>query len=375
MALRLLHTADWQIGKAFGWIPGDRGALLREQRLRTVAAVAELAVERRVDAVLVAGDVFDDNAVSDQTLRRTLEAMRAFPGPWVLLPGNHDAALAESVWTRMTRLGLLPDNVRPALSPEPLLLCDDRLAVLPAPLARRREPEDLTAWFDAAETPAGAVRVGLAHGSVDNRLPADAATGNPIADTRADSARLDYLALGDWHGTLEIAPRTWYAGTPETDRFRGNEPGHVLEVLLSAPGERPEVIRHATSRYHWHRLEATLSGDADLDALEDRLAGLGEPWERHVVQLTLSGTPGIALRTALDDALARWDARFQYLRVEQDGLAVAAADGDLAPLRAAGFVGAAVDRLLAARERGEPWAEAALQRLYLAWYRRRETGA
>jgi DNA repair exonuclease SbcCD nuclease subunit len=324
--------------------------------------------------VLVAGDVFDDNAVSDQTLRRTLEAMRGFAGPWVLLPGNHDAALAESVWTRMRRLGLLPDNVHLALEAEPLLLCSGRLAVLPAPLRRRREADDLTAWYDAAETPEGAVRVGLAHGSVDNRLPAEAVTGNPIADTRADSAGLDYLALGDWHGTLEIAPRTWYAGTPETDRFRGNDSGHVLEVALPGPGAAPEITRHATSHYRWHRLEATLSGEDDLAALDDRLAGLGEPWERQVVQLGLSGTPGLGLRSALGDVLARWDARFQYLRVDDGELTVAAADGDLAPLRAAGFVGAAVERLIAARERGEPWADDALQRLYLAWHRRRGAG-
>ena len=44
--------------------------------------------------------------------------MRGFAGPWVLLPGNHDAALAEGVWSRLERLGR-PANVIVAASAEP----------------------------------------------------------------------------------------------------------------------------------------------------------------------------------------------------------------------------------------------------------------
>ena len=111
MPLTLLHTADWQIGKQFAPIAGDAGAMLRTQRLETIRALAALASERCVDLVLVAGDVFEDNAVSDETLRRTMNALDGFEGPWVLLPGNHDAALAQSVWSRLRRLAIVPDNV------------------------------------------------------------------------------------------------------------------------------------------------------------------------------------------------------------------------------------------------------------------------
>ena len=81
MTLTLLHTADWQIGKQFAAIAGDAGAVLRTQRLETVRALAALASERRVDAVLVAGDVFEDNAVSEETLRRTINALAGFSRP------------------------------------------------------------------------------------------------------------------------------------------------------------------------------------------------------------------------------------------------------------------------------------------------------
>jgi len=75
MSFRFLHTADWQIGKAFGRLPPDVASELRAQRIRTVERIAETARAHHVDAVLIAGDAFDSNEVSDKTIVRTLEAL------------------------------------------------------------------------------------------------------------------------------------------------------------------------------------------------------------------------------------------------------------------------------------------------------------
>lgn len=365
--IRILHTADWQLGKPFGDIPGDAGAFLRQQRFKTVADIAALASERQVDAVLVAGDCFETNRVTDETLHKAVDAMQGYAGPWCLLPGNHDAALAESVWTRLHRMGV-PDNIHLLTEPSPLLLADQRLAVLPAPLARRHEPTDITQALDTMDTPPQAARVGLAHGSVANRLPHSSEAANTIADDRAERAGLNYLALGDWHGTLEIAPRTWYAGTPEVDRFRANDPGNVLIVAVPGPGEAPAVERVATTHYRWHRLETRLGKVDDLTALEDRLRDLGQPAERRVMALKLTGSLPLSGREALDDLLARWRARLCHLRVDDSELLPEVTDADLDQLAAAGFVRQAVERLQHLQtEESEPertYAGLALQTLY-----------
>ena len=365
--MKLLHTADWQIGKVFANIPGDPGALLRHQRLQTVAAIAALASERAVDAVLVAGDVFETNTIADETLRRTLQAMRGYAGPWVLLPGNHDAALAESVWKRLQRLGL-PDNVHLALEPEPLLLADGRLAVLPAPLARRHESRDLTEAFDSMQTPPGALRVGLAHGAVANRLPAEAESHNLISDRRAETARLDYLALGDWHGTLHIAERSWYSGTPEPDRFKDNDAGNVLLVELDAAGAEPVIERIPIGHYRWRSLEFGLSGPESLAALEAALVTLGEPYQRWVIELKLQGSIGLLDRRALDELLEHWAARVHYLRLDESALVPEASDADLDQIGATGFLADAIERLRAIQQDpshpDQALAAPALQRLY-----------
>ena len=368
MSISIIHTADWQIGKAFGHIPGDAGAMLREQRFQTVRRIAELARNRAVDAVLVAGDVFDGNAVKDETIRRTIKAMDGFPGPWVLLPGNHDAALAESVWTRIMRWGV-PDNLLLATSPEPIVLADGRMVVLPAPLRRKQETVDLTEWFDAAETPAAAVRIGLAHGSVANRLPEEAEAKNPIADDRADRARLDYLAVGDWHGTREIAPRTWYAGTPEPDRWKENDPGNVLLVKIEGPGAQPSVERIAIGHFHWRRLQASVHSRKDLESLCAILGRSDIPANRLVVALQLQGAVDLATRKALDDLLEQWRAEVRCLEVSDAGLIAEPSEDDLDRIDHGGFVRTAVNRLRArANDHGDADRDAArlaLQILYL----------
>lgn len=366
MSFRFIHTADWQAGKPFGNVPGDAGAALRRQRIDTIASIARLATEQRVDAVLVAGDAFDSNEVEDRTINQVLAALAPYAGIWVFLPGNHDAARVHSVWSRLRGLQSR-DNVVIAEKPEPIFLNDGRAVILPAPLRRRRESSDLTNWFDGAETPPGTIRVGLAHGSIANRLPGGSEAANTIAENRAQTADLDYLALGDWHGTLQIADRTWYSGTPETDRHRDNQAGNVLLVEIESRGATPQVQTVPTGSYSWRRLEVALV-DGRADAVSQALVGLRLDHQRAVVELTLKGVVGLAERHAIERELSAWHSRLHHLVVDDGGLYEEPTDDDLDTL-GSGFVGLAVARLRAiTRDTSHPdqsAARVALRMLFL----------
>ena len=350
MAFTLIHTADWQLGKPFGSIEGDTAALLREERFAVVKRIASLATVRDVDAVFVAGDVFDSVTTPDQVIRRALEAMKDYGGAWVLLPGNHDPALSESPWTRIARIGR-PDNVILALAPEPILLAGGKLALLPAPLTRKNEPDDITRWMDAAETPPGARRVGLAHGSISNRLPEGDAK-NEIADDRAITSKLDYLALGDWHGAMEIAPRTWYSGTPEPDRFPRNDPGNILVVTIDGGGDGavPSVEKVAVGRFQWRRCEIScgVGGEEDpASGIETMIEGVAVRPEDTLLHLSVSGTMDLAGRRRIESCLDAWQARLRYLHRDLERLIDEPSRDDLDTIDRSGFVRAAVDVLKA----------------------------
>ncbi|QKH38596.1 DNA repair exonuclease [Achromobacter pestifer] len=339
-----LHTADWQIGRQYGQFETDDAAMLAEARFDVVARIAALAAERGVDAVLVAGDVFDTQGVSDRTIRRLFAAMAGYGGPWVMIAGNHDAALADSVWSRAMQLGCIPPNVHVPLRTGVVDLAAVNLAVLAAPLTQRHTYDDVTQAFDALETAPGRIRVGLAHGSVAGRLPDTIDATNPIAADRAARARLDYLALGDWHGCLSIDERTWYAGTPEQDRFRGNEPGHALHVHIEAPGAVPVVERLATGRYRWSAWSETLSLPSDAQALAARMAELRA---EDVLRLEVQGHVNLETWEALQRAVAQAAAQVRALLPDLSGLLLEPDEADLAELRASGYVGEVATQLQA----------------------------
>jgi len=360
---KFLHTADWQIGRQYTTFSEDDAVPLAEARVAAVERLAQLANEHHVDAVLVAGDVFDLQTVSERTVRQMFLAMQGYAGPWVLISGNHDAALAESVWTRAQRLGVVPAHVHLALSPEPVLLPQAGLAVLPAPLTQRHTFEDTTAWFNAAETPPGLLRVGLAHGSVQGVLAEEIDSPNPIAPDRVAQARLDYLALGDWHGCKQIDARTWYSGTPEPDRFKSNEAGHALLVQIDAPGAAPSVQMLPTARHPWLLMSHELHVATDLDELIDRLRQLPE---RVVLSLTLAGKLDLAGQQRLQAALGEAGARARHVSVDMGGLQLAPTDEDIAGLQADGYLAEVIAELRDEQHSGAGLAPQAVSREALA---------
>ncbi len=340
--LRLIHTADWQIGREYGQFAPDDAAAMAAARLTTVSNIGERATALGADAVVVAGDVFDAPSIADKTIRRLFAALGTFDGPWILIPGNHDAALSAGVWERAGKLGCVAPNVRILVRAQVLTLEALKVSFLVAPLSQRHSFSDLTAAFDQMVSPEGFYRIGLAHGSVTGVLQQGAETGNPIAPDRASLARLDYLALGDWHGMKQIDSRTWYAGTPEQDRFRGNEPGHILEVEIDHQGAEPRVSAHQIGRYRWHDLQAELQGNTGVMDLDHRLQGFGE---HDVIRLTLTGSISLGDRRALDDLLGSLEARLGGFRCDRDQLALSVSDEDIAGLQVDGYLALVLEEL------------------------------
>jgi hypothetical protein len=332
-----------------------------------VQRIAQEAAARNVEAVLVAGDVFENNLVGNETVHGVLHAMEGFKGDWVLIPGNHDPGVAESVWQRIQSLGT-PKNLHLALEPEPILVADSRLVILPAPLRRKHEFEDLTAVWDSIDTPASAARVGLAHGSVEGRLPQESEATNLINVNRENLARLDYLALGDWHGTQKVATRTWYSGTPEPDRFKDNDAGNVLLVTIAAPGSQLVVEPLHVARFTWTSIAAHLNGNEDLGALEAQFSSLGEPFDQYIVSLVVAGTVDFATRELFDRLLSRWRGRFTSLGDDCLQLVAQPTDADLDRIDSGGFVRTAMENLRAVHanpsDPNHKYATGALRLLY-----------
>lgn len=375
--MRFIHSADWQIGKVFKQF-GPKEETLRQARLAAIERLGELARSNGVRHILVAGDVYDNEAPNTITLRAPIERMKAFADiQWHLLPGNHDPHRPEGIWDRVAQLGL-PSHIHLHLAPNPVELTDGAF-LLPAPLLRKTEFDDLTAWMDAAVTPNGALRIGLAHGAVTNFTSEGEAT-NPIDPTRPAKAKLDYLALGDWHRTLQIGPAVWYAGTPEPDRAGRQERGTALLVEISGPGAPPAITPLVTGTYRWLTRTERLSDGSELADLDQRLRN-EQDLSRLILRLRLEGTLPLAAHADLQHRLVDLEAAVFYLDVDQTALVVRPTQADLEAIDFDGVLRRSADRLKAIVDDPAQSAEMrrraedALIELYLRVAGQQQTGA
>ncbi len=365
--MRFLHSADWQLGKPYGRFKPEIRTALTEARFDAIDSLGKAALEHSVRHVLVAGDIFDTEGPEDRTIVQAVSRMNRYPLRWWLLPGNHDFARNGGLWERIRKRAaggiiILAEPVPHEIEPGVWLL--------PAPLIHRHNLEDPTTQFDSMATPGATLRIGLAHGSIRD-FGSQGETKNRIAPDRARRSKLDYLALGDWHGVLKVDARTWYAGTPETDRFQRDEPGHVLLVDLAA-GCEPEVTPLRTGRYQWLRRDWQLNDRAAFNAECDRLLANVDP-AATLLQLTLTGIIGLADRVGmlghLEDDL---DHRLRFLEIRADNLVGRPSDEDLASLAVEGMLGAAAAKLTARIEAAgpdAPLAKRALERLFVEYTR------
>lgn len=365
MAIRFIHTGDWHIAKPFRRFDEEKAALLRDARARIPERIAALARETGSGFVLVAGDIFDTALPADASLRRLAARLAQFPDiEWHLLPGNHDPATPNGLWHRFADLARA-ENVVVHHQPAAVDLGADA-ELLVSPLAARHVSRDPTQWMDDRPPTPGRIRIGLAHGAVQGFGSAGEA-GVLIDPARAEKARLDYLALGDWHGTREVAARTWYAGTPEPDQFPANEPGHALAVEIDAPGAAPRITRHPTARFTWTR--HAIDGDhaSRLAAIEESLAASAEASANRLLRIACTGRVGLddeaLIRRTLErlgDLAFHVEADLAALRIETAGPARDFFEDDMTRAVAARLMA----RIEAAEAHDDPVARRALRLLH-----------
>lgn len=367
MAFRFIHSGDLHLGKRFGQFSGDLPAKLREARHAVIATLAGDAVSHGASTILLAGDTFDTETPAPDVRRQALAEMgHHTPIRWVILPGNHDSLQAAQLWT--TLRAEAPENVILAVEPRPMELAPD-VMLLPAPCTTRRPGRDLTEWMDETPTPDGTIRLGLAHGAVKD-FSEDGTGLDVISPDRARRAGLSYLALGDWHGGVEIDARTRYSGTPEPDRFKHDRPGEALLVSLDGPSALPQVTTFPTGSFAWRTIALDLFDGEDAAGRMETLLPEARLRRHALITLVAGGRVRLESRTALASAVDNARPDFAYLDFDDRNLATECEAGDLDAIDRAGALREAAEALLAEAEddtRSAPEreiAQAALARLY-----------
>ena len=326
MTFRFLHASDLHLGRKFASIPqppdGNVRGRLMESRHAVIGRLAAAAEGRAAKHVLLAGDTFDTATPSPSLVRQALAAMGDAPDvTWWLLPGNHDNLRdAEPLWEMIRATA--PANVHPVTRAEPIEM-GSGATLLPCPVAYRASGSDPTEALVTMPSPDGNLRIGLAHGGVTDFTE----SGEVIAPDRDRSARLDYLALGDWHGRMEVSARVHYAGSPEQDRFKHDRRGSCLSVSLE-PGDLPDVETVEIGQFLWTEAELPLyPGQDAASALAALLPSSGR--RDILIRVHAIGRAGLGDRAALEQAARDAAPEFAHFELRTDRLGTQYDAGDL----------------------------------------------
>jgi DNA repair exonuclease SbcCD nuclease subunit len=252
--IRLIHSADWQIGARFRQF-GDNAEMLRNTRLATLRKALEHAASVRADAFLIAGDLFEDNQIEPATVRQVYELLAEFKNVRVfIVPGNHDPFTGPgSIWGRPP-FSKPPPNV--TIFTERAAKELDGAVIFGNPLTQKTSTQDPSAKLgELAARHGEKIKIGITHGSlaIDGMHQPD---DFPIALNAATRAGLDYLAIGHWHSAqLRDGGRLSMPGTPEPTDFSEHGAGCVCEVEIAVPGAQPRVTQVRMAKLRWQEWE------------------------------------------------------------------------------------------------------------------------
>ena len=370
--IRFIHSSDWQLGMTRAFLGAEAAARFAQARIDAIATLGELAREHAAQFIVVAGDVFESNQLSRQTLMRTLDALQSLPVPIFLLPGNHDPLNGASIFSSpefercAEHIHILTDYL-----PVPLTVANGAMVeVVGAPWRSKHPNGDLCAELAANLAPAaGVVRVAVAHGQVDVLAP-DTSRPEIIALADAEAAIADdkfhYLALGDRHSLTEVggSGQIWYSGAPVATAFDEVDPNKALLVDLAVNGAC-SVQALAVGAWSFIVEHRALDGAQDLEQFAQWLMALPNK-ERSVLKVSFEGSINLATAAALDELMASGADLFAalWLRKRTNKLAVVPDQLDQDSVSLTGYARNTWDELLAASEGADPAAQDALRLFY-----------
>jgi DNA repair exonuclease SbcCD nuclease subunit len=334
--LRLLHTADWHLGRRFPSFPEEDQKKLSRARMDVITNILDVARRNTVHAVLCAGDLFDDPEPGADfwgQLATTLREHSTPHCPIFLVPGNHDPLTPESVWA--------PTHPFRARLPEWVHIVDrddfthdiSPGAILYARPCRSKAGEnDLAMALPVREPGDERLRIGCVHGctfDIDGYQ-----TNFPISRDAGVQRGLDYLAIGDAHSfrdvTANLPVPTIYPGAPEPTGFDEPRAGNVALVALFRHGRRPRIDVEPVAFWRWITVQCR-------DMNELRAVLTAQDLDRHVVKLYLNMTVSLSEESEVERILCDLQGtdathgRVGILVVDRENLRLQVGSGDVFP--------------------------------------------
>ena len=317
--VRFIHTSDWQIGMKGSGL-GEAATIVRNIRFESIDNVLKSSRDHEVDFVILCGDIFEHNMVSQEDVKKVISIFNDYPNiPVYLLSGNHDMLGPDCVYNReifqrVKNLTILRNN-------NPV---EVQGAVLhPCPVFSKFSKQDPTETIQNVNDN-NQIHIIVAHGSLIGKFAASnwEDIDLPINPSCVDTTGVDYLALGHWHSyrTFEDCngvTRIAYSGTHEQTNYNEDNTGQCLLVEIQEKGETPKLEPIKTGHLTWLSTEFEMKDSSSIKELENYFDSIKEI---DMVQLVLYGELPLKCKEELDNLIEYQSTRHKNFRIKLESL-------------------------------------------------------
>ena len=317
--VKFIQTSDWQIGMKGSGLE-KAGSIVRNERINSIHAVLKEAQDRRVDFVLMCGDIFEHNMIDHEIVKKVVTIFNQYGEiPMFILPGNHDVLGADCIYNRdiferIDHLKILRTN-ESVEAPNAILH--------PCPVLSKFTKEDLTANIPVVRETDG-IHIAIAHGSVVGKFPVSNWEDIvlPVEPSCIERTGVDYLALGHWHskrffkdstGTVRIV----YSGTHEQTKYDEDDAGQCLLVQIDEKGAVPKIVAIKTGNLSWESKQFEIKDISSLNELKKYLESIRGA---DLVRLDIHGELPLEHKEELDQILEFQSTLHKDLRVKTEFL-------------------------------------------------------
>lgn len=289
--MKIIHTSDWHLGMPLG-----TDSYADCQRF-FFTQLYELAEKEKVQAVIIAGDIFDSSVSNSEAIALYNEAVTHLCADMgskvVIVAGNHDGAARLASCSRLLENSGLYITGRLERSPEPVML-DEKTAVYPLPFFGRDEAAALYPELaDSIKTQEQAMNAVCddIRGRMDKNcfnivvshcLAVDADISESDRSARIGMATavsrdvfdgFDYAALGHIHKPQTVTDRVRYSGSPIKYSFGKEETQEKGVVLIDTDADSVTFVP-LKPLYDRKTVEGTYDEICAMTDLDDTLLRL-----------------------------------------------------------------------------------------------------
>lgn len=273
--ITFIHAADLHLDTPFSGLEQTSQKLaekLRQAPYESLANIVDLAIEKNVDFVLLAGDLYNTKRVNikaqslfiDQLNRLEKAHIKVF-----VIRGNHDY-LTESGQTLTLPF---PDNVYtydPEVSTHTIVTKQNKRVAISGFSYDSQWVFDrkITDYPDRANNID--LHIGMLHGSADSMLATEANYA-PFTINELQSKNYDYWALGHIHLRQQLAPNIHYPGNIQG--LHKNETGEKGCLLIEWDNHTQQTQFIPTAPITWQTAEVDISSIQNVGELFETLRG------------------------------------------------------------------------------------------------------